>query len=266
MSSRESPYVETTFRSGSDTVHALTRGSGPKILVLHDEMGYPGPVGWEASLAQERQLIIPLAPGFGRVPRVDWIANVRDLACLYARMLRSEGFVPIDAIGFSFGGWLAAEMAANDPSLFRRLVLVAPLGIKPEVGEILDAFQLTHRAQLEATVADPAGTPEFAGLYGGAPTPAQMEAFEDARAESARLAWQPYLHDPSLPHLLEGVAERIPTLLVHGEKDAVVPRSAIDLYARSLGRARIESLPGCGHRPEIERSEAFTSAVKKFLS
>jgi hypothetical protein len=35
MSSAESPHVETTFRSRADPVHALTRGSGPKVLVPH---------------------------------------------------------------------------------------------------------------------------------------------------------------------------------------------------------------------------------------
>ncbi len=265
MSARNSPHVETTFRSGADTVHALTRGSGPKVLVFHDEMGYPGPLRWEGSLSQERQLILPLAPGFGRVPRIDWIANTRDLAALYARMLRTERLAPIDAIGFSFGGWLAAEMASSDPSLFRRLVLVAPLGVRPEVGDLLDAFTLTHRAQLEATVRDPTSTPEFAELYGGAPSPEQLEAFDDARAETARLAWQPYMHDPSLPHRLEGLGDVVPTLLVHGEEDSVVPRSSIDVYARSIGQTRIESIAGCGHRPEIERRETFLGAVKKFL-
>lgn len=265
MSARESPHVETTFRSGSDTIHALTRGSGAKLLVLHDEMGYPGPLRWEASLAETRQLIVPHGPGFGRVPRVDWVRNVRDLASLYARMLRGEGLAPIDVIGFSLGGWLAAEMAEADPRLFRRMVLVAPLGVRPEKGEILDAFQLTHKAQLESTVADPATTPEFAELYADVSVAERMMRFDDSRAETARLAWQPYLHDPSLPHRLEGLGEKLPILLVHGDKDAVVPRSAIERYVRALGKARVESLPGCGHRPEIERHEAFTSAVKKFL-
>src|SRR5262245_61203652 len=57
MNSSETAHVETTLRSGSEAIHALTRGSGPKLLVLHEEMGYPGPLGWEADLARDRQLI-----------------------------------------------------------------------------------------------------------------------------------------------------------------------------------------------------------------
>lgn len=251
---------------GSLHLQAIVAGRGRPLLVLHDEMGYPGWMGWQSALAKSRELVIPLAPGFGRAPRIEWVASVRDLACVYARLVRARSLAPVDVIGFSFGGWLAAEMLANDPGLVRKLVLVAPLGIKPPEGVILDAFEFTHRAQLEATVRDPAATPEFAELYGGQPTPEQIEAFDDARAESARLAWQPYLHNPSLPHLIEGLGAQVPTLIVRGDADRVVPQSAISAYQRALGgAAEVVNLPQCGHRPEIEVRERFVGLVQSFL-
>ena len=78
--------------------------------------------------------------------------------------------------------------------------------------------------QFAATVLDPENTPEFDQLYGGI-GPAAFELWEDARAETARLAWVPYLHNPSLPHLL-GVIDKLPTLLVWGRQDKVSPLSA----------------------------------------
>jgi len=251
---------------GTLHLQAVTAGSGRPLLVLHDEMGYPGWMGWQRALAETHTLTIPLAPGFGRAPRIEWLSSVRDLACVYARLVRRLGLAPVDVIGFSFGGWVAAEMLANDAALFRRLVLVAPLGIKPDEGVILDAFQLTHRAQLEATVRDPEGTPEFAELYGGVASPEQVEAFDDARAESARLAWQPYMHNPSLPYLLEGLGARVPTLIIAGEDDSVVPQSAMASYRRALGTADLAVLPRCGHRPEIESRADFLALVQKFLA
>jgi pimeloyl-ACP methyl ester carboxylesterase len=181
-------------------------------------------------------------------------------------MLRARGLPPLDVLGFSLGGWIAAEMLANDPALFRKLVLVAPLGIKPEQGAILDAFELTHLAQLEATVFDRAATLEFDILYGGAPSPEQVEAFDDARAESARLAWQPYMHNPSLPHLLEGLGAQVPTLIIRGDQDRVVPHSAMQGYQCALGAAEIATLPNCGHRPEIEARERFLALAQGFLA
>lgn len=254
------------FDLGTIRLQAITAGSGPPLLILHDEMGYPGWLNWHAELVQERALVMPLAPGFGIAPRVEWVASVRDLAGVYARLVREHGLAPVDVIGFSLGGWLAAEMAALDVALFRRMVLVAPLGVKPERGEILDIFTLTHLKQLEATVADPAATPEFGKLFGGASTPAQMEAIDDARAESARLAWQPYFYNPSLPHLLEGVGLRLPTLLVWGKNDAVVPSSTMEQYRSALGNAQTLSLPQCGHRPDIEQTRTFVDTIRQFLA
>ena len=251
---------------GSFSLQVLTAGEGPPLFALHDEMGYPGWMSWQAELSRSRSLRMPLAPGFGQTPRLEWLSCVRDLACVYARFLRARGAPPVDALGFSFGGWVLAEMLANDPGLFRRLVLVAPLGIKPPEGVILDAFELTHRAHLEATVRDPAATPEFDRLYGGKPTPEQIEAFDDARAESARLAWQPYMHNPALPHLLEGLGAQVPTLIVHGDDDRVVPRSAMLAYRDALGGAELATLPRCGHRPEIESKERFVALVRDFLN
>ena len=72
------------------------------------------------------ELIIPLHPGFGATPRADWIWNIRDLAGFYARFIREQKLDPVDVIGFSLGGWVAAEMAANNQDQFRRMVLVAP--------------------------------------------------------------------------------------------------------------------------------------------
>ena len=130
---------------------------------------------------------------------------MRDLAGFYARVVQEMGLSPIDVIGFSLGGWIVAEMAANCAQQFRRMVLVAPAGIRPPEGDIMDMFTVSARAYLHASVHDPAQTSEFPLLYGGAPTPEQFEAWEEARAETARLAWRPYLYNPSLGPLLEGV-------------------------------------------------------------
>lgn len=155
-------------------------------------------------------------------------------------------------------------MVAADPKIFSRMVLVAPMGIKPGHGEIMDTFALTIRHHLRATVADPEGTPEFAQIYGGQMTPEQFEAFEDARAETARIGWEPYLHNPSLPHLLRSV--KTPTLLVWGTRDEVVPRGCIDAYKNVIATAQVAQIEGAGHRPEIENSVEFERLVRNFLA
>ena len=91
---------------------------------------------------------------------------------------------------------------------------------------------MTIRTHLRATVADP-GTAEFGSIYGGEMTPEQFEAFEDARAESARIGWEPYMHNPSLPYLLRGV-KNVSTLLVRGSEDRIVQRAALPPIPKPL--------------------------------
>jgi len=255
---------ETLHQVGTDQLFVLTGGSGKPLLVLHEELGTPGWMKWNEALGERRTLLTPLYPGFGRTPRAEWLMSVRDLAGFIARYVREQRLAPVDVIGFSLGGWLAAEMAANDPGLFSKMVLVAPAGIRPPEGEISDMFRVPALTYLRDSVRDPARTPEFAALYDGGTSPEQYEAFEDARAESARLAWQPYMFNPSLPHLLEGTANA-PTLIVWGRDDQIVPISAAAAYQRVMKNSRLVTFDGCGHRPEVEASERFVKEVQNFL-
>ena len=258
-------WTETTANIAGTALALVKGGSGRPLLMFHDELGYPGWMQWNEELAKERELIIPLQPGFGKTPRIDWVRNYRDLGGFYAQVLQELNLTPIDVIGFSAGSFIAAEMAASDPQIFSRMILVAPMGLKPAQGEIMDIFPVTIGSYLRRTVADPVNTPEFAKIYGGEMTPEQFEAFEDARAETARLGWEPYMHNPSLGYLLKGV-KKLPTLLVWGQKDRIVPRGCIEAYQQAIAGAQVAEIPNAGHRSEIENSAEFVRIVKAFLA
>jgi pimeloyl-ACP methyl ester carboxylesterase len=259
--------INTTEEKLNAAGHALVMvkgGSGKPLLIFHDELGYPGWMTWNESFGHEHTLLIPLQPGFGKTPRIEWVRDYADLAGYYAQVVREMKLDPIDVIGFSAGGFIAAEMAAADPRIFSKMVLVAPMGIKPAQGEIMDIFPITIRTHLLATVADPANSPEFSRLYGGEMTPEVFEAFEDARAETARIGWEPYMHDPSLQYRLRGI--KTPTLLVWGTADKVLPRGCIDAYKAAITGAQVAIVEKAGHRPEIENSTEFERVVRGFLS
>jgi pimeloyl-ACP methyl ester carboxylesterase len=240
--------------------------AGGPILVLHDEIGHPGWLKWHSSLSLDHRLIIPGHPGFGRTPRLEWILDMRDLASAYSRFVREQTLAPVDVVGFSLGGWLAAEMAAADPKIFRKMVLVSPTGIRPTKGEILDLYNYTVRNYLKAGVSDWENNPEFSTLFGGPEDTLEiLELWEDARCETSRIAWKPYMFSDSLPQRLAAVTG-LPTLLVWGDKDKVVPLSAGEAYNAAIPGSKLVVLKGIGHHPEIECPEEFLEHLHNFFA
>jgi pimeloyl-ACP methyl ester carboxylesterase len=142
-------------------------------------------------------------------------------------------------------------------------VLVAAVGLRPERGEILDVVFHTPEEVLAHTLHAPASVPEYAEVYGGAPTPAAVEVATRNREMTARLTWKPYMHNPRLPHFLPRVTS--PTLIVWGREDRIVPLECGEMYRRLLPRATLRVLERCGHVPPLEHPEAFSAMVLDFL-
>lgn len=260
-------WTEEVTQIAGTSLAIVKGGTGKPLLVLHEELGYSGWMSWHAALAKEHTLMIPIQPALGKSAKIDYIRNIHELGLFYSWVLRDLNLAPIDVIGFSVGGWTAAEMATINPKQFRKMVLVGAAGIKAPEGEIADVFSITAHTSLNLSVYDREATPEFAKLYGGERTPEQFEAFEDARTENARLTWEPIMNNPALPHFLEGV-KGLPTQLIWGREDAVVPASCGEAYRKALKNTEVKLtvFDKCGHRPEIEQSAEFIKLVREFLA
>ena len=83
--------------------------------------------------------------------------------------------------------------------------------------------------------------------------------------EASRLGWRPYMHNPSLPHLLHRI-KSLPTLIVWGQQDAIVPLSAGQVYQESIKDSGLAVVENCGHRVEVEKSDEFVRLIKDFMS
>jgi pimeloyl-ACP methyl ester carboxylesterase len=255
-------WKEVKYKVGDNELQVITGGTGKPLLVLHGELGFPGWLKWNAALAAKRTLCIPLHPGFGKSPLADWIMDARDLASFYSRFIREQKLAPVDVIGFSLGGWIAAEMAVANSGQFSKMVLVGAVGLRPPSSEIMDLFTVTARTYLNKNVVDTQGD-EFKKLFGGEQTPEQYEAWEDARAETARIAWKPYMFTQSMSNLLGNVAG-LPTLVLWGKQDQVVPLVAGELYSKKIAGAKLVTFD-CGHMPEVEKPDDFIREVTGFL-
>jgi pimeloyl-ACP methyl ester carboxylesterase len=235
------------------------------LLIFHDEIGDRTWLDYHQQLAQDYNLILPSHSGFGATQRREWIVSMRDLAGWYLELMDDLGLGQVNAIGFSMGGWLAAEIASMCPHAFKKLALVGPMGIRPPTGEIYDMFLVVAKQVIADGFLNPDSVPEFATLCPDEPTPEQIDIWEDARVEASRLGWRPYMHNPSLPNLLHRV-KSLPTLLIWGQQDGIVPVSAGQVYQESIKDSRLAVVENCGHRVEVEKSGEFVRLVKEFLS
>ncbi|HEY2992708.1 MAG TPA: alpha/beta fold hydrolase [Methylomirabilota bacterium] len=254
---------EERIHVGDIEVQAWVGGRGAPLLVLHGAGANRGWLRWVDLVAERYTVWAPTHPGFGASGDAEWMEGVDDLARFYLWFIEAAGLGRPHVLGHSLGGWAAAEMATMSPGALDRLVLVSAEGLKPERGEILDVFYHSDAELRDLIVHDPASVPEWAELFGRAPTPAEQQEAERNREMTARLAWKPYMHNPRLARFLPRVSN--PTLVVWGREDRIVPLECGEQYRRALPHATLTVLERCGHLPPIEQPEAFARLVLDFL-
>ena len=254
---------EARISVGGVDVHTLVGGQGPALLVLHGAGANRGWVRWIEQVAERFTVWAPTHPGFGESGDAEWMEGVDDLARFHLWFIEAAGLQRPHVVGHSIGGWTAAEMATMSPGAIDRLVLVAATGLKPEQGEILDVFYHSDAELRDMIVHDPATVPEWAELFGRAPSPRDVELADRNREMTARLAWKPYMHNLRLPRFLPRVSN--PTLIVWGREDRIVPVECGEQYRRLLPNATLTVLERCGHLPPIEQPDTFARLVLDFL-
>ncbi|MBV8121485.1 MAG: alpha/beta fold hydrolase, partial [Alphaproteobacteria bacterium] len=198
--------VPRLIEAGGITVELRRGGNGPPLLVIHGEFGVPGWLEAFGQLAEHYDLIVPSLPGYGQSARPDWIMGVHDLATWVTWFARDlDLHAPVNVIGSSLGGWIAAEIATVAPQFFEKLVLVGAMGIKPEEGEIFDYFLEGGLTGLRRAFHRPDQSAEFVRYWGEEWSAEMADLVEQHREMTCRVAWKPYMHSLSLRHLLPGV-------------------------------------------------------------
>ncbi len=258
-------------------VRLHVRDTGPRdastIILLH---GFGASLhtwdAWAGGLEKDFRVVrfdLPGAALTGQDPSGDY-RDARSEAILEALMDRL-GIDKADLIGNSMGGRLAWLFAAKHPLRVRKLVLISPDGFASpgfEYGQAPKApFALTlmrwilPRAMLRTNLALAYGDPARLSKQ-------EVDEYDDLiRAPGVRAAMldrlgQTVLQDP-LP-LLRTI--QAPTLLLWGQKDAMIPISNAADYLAALPHARLVVLPALGHVPMEEDPTASLPPVLAFLN
>lgn len=252
------------------------RDSGPKdapvVLLLH---GFGSSLhtwdAWAAALAVDRRVIRFDLPGSGLTgadPTGDY-SDERSVQVI-AALMDALGVPRASLVGHSMGGRMAWRFAAALPARVDKLVLLAPDGFAspgfeygkaPDVGAAVRLMRYVLprpllTMSLKPAYADPAQmTEERATRYH------DLMLAPGVRGAMIQRMEQMVLTDPQ--PLLQRIAS--PTLLVWGDKDAMIPVANAADYLRAMPKARLVTLPNVGHLPQEEAPAASLAAVQAFL-
>ena len=216
-------------------------GHGPALLlVLHDAGGATraAPV-WD-ELAQDHAVVELDLPGTGGSDPPAGLEGPGALAQLlvdWQRRVLGPGAV---VVGSSLGAWFAIELALAGARPCA-LVLATPAGLAVPSGVLWELYeQVRADRPADIVAAQRYGT---AGLAEAAATIFSSEDIATDQLDRAR-------------------ALRVPTTLLWGARDPLVPVAHGDAYAGAIPGARLEVLEGCGHLVVLERPDAVARAVR----
>jgi len=194
-------------------------GTGEPLLLLHGGLGQMEMFGPNLTkLAQSRQVIGVDLQGHGRTPLGNREISLVDMGNDMAGVLKKLGYDKVDVLGYSLGGGVAFQFAAQHPEMVRRLVLVSTLfaqdGFYPEM--------LPQQAAVGAAMAEQMKeTPMYKSYVAIAPHPEEFPKLLDAMGAYMRKSYDWSTDVKKLT---------MPVLLIYGDSDMIRPEHIVKFY------------------------------------
>jgi pimeloyl-ACP methyl ester carboxylesterase len=244
--------VETHMRSG---------GSGAPVLFFHGVGTADIWLPFHDELAKSYTVYAPDHPGFGRSSLPNWFDSMDDVIIHYAMLLDELKLGPVKLVGYSLGGWMAAEFASFFPERVEKLVLIDAAGLRVPGHPITDLFALSPE-ELATLCFNDLSTAMV--LMGDITDPISW-VIRDYRERTtlALLAWNPG-YSPKLARRLQRVTA--PTLVLWGEDDRLIPIAHGEAYRDAIAGARLEIVPNCGHVPIVECVSETARLISDFFA
>jgi pimeloyl-ACP methyl ester carboxylesterase len=259
MGSPTEQIVET--QSGRFKTRVLSAGSGAPVVFFHGGGG----LWWDAfldELSNRYRVVAPEHPGVGESQGLEHLEDLWDLVLYYAELMDALGLPNASVIGHSFGGMVAAEVAATCAERVDKLVLLGPIGLWRDDHPVPDISTIQPHQLPGLLFADPS-SPVAAQL----PSPDPLDPEALFKASLAMAAFNQFiwpLPDKGLSRRLYRI--KADTLIIWGAQDRLVSPAYGPDFAGAIRSAKLEIVEGAGHVPQLEQPDRVLSLVSSFLS
>jgi pimeloyl-ACP methyl ester carboxylesterase len=259
-----------------------TAGEGPVVVLLHGMAG--SSETWRQvlpALARDYTVVAPDLLGHGSSAKPHTEYSVSAHANVIRDLMAALGHESATLIGQSFGGGVAMQLAYQYPDRCARMVLVSSGGLGREVSALLRTLSVPGA---EHVLALACGAPlrdganaltRWLGKAGLHPSPVLQEILRSWDTLGHRDARRAFFCT------LRGVidqrgqavcasdrlylAAHVPTLIVWGEKDSLIPVAHATAAHAAMPGSRLEIFPGVGHFPHNEAPERFVEVLVDFM-
>ncbi len=279
---REAALTRWTKVHGHDVAYRQA-GSGPVLVMIHGIAGSSSTwVPVMPLLAERFTVIAPdlLGHGESAKPRGDYslgayASGVRDL-------LGVLGHERATVVGHSLGGGVAMQFAYQFPQMAERLVLIGSGGLGKEVSPLLRALSLPGTEYVLPAVLAPqihavvGSLGRVLGRFGLRADPFLGEVWDawsrltDVRAQRAFIHTIRAVIDVAGQRVSARdrlyLAHEVPTLIVWGDRDAVIPVEHAHVAHELMPGSRLEVVEGAGHFLPLERPELVDNLLRDFMA
>ena len=279
--------VTDEFRVRKVRIHGYNRafvlaGEGPAILLLHGiGMNHRTWLPVLPALARNFTVIAPDLLGHGESdkPRADY--SIAGYANGMRDLLTYLNIPAVTVVGNSLGGGIAMQFAYQFPQMTERIVLVSSGGLGRSVNPLIRALTIPGSGPaLAVAVSTPVRKVVEPALYAlaasGLPAtqdlPGLMEVYLDLSDDHSRLA---FLHVLRAACDWRGqvitmidrayLARTVPTMVVWGDHDLVIPQKHAYSAHALLPGSRLEIFQGAGHMPHEDDPHRFATALTDFV-